>query len=553
MESFRYTSLDMEKASFRLLRLIKGQGPVIECEIFQSLVEKHRSVPYEALSYAWGSNERSETIITNGRPSGVTNNLHLALSYLRLPHCDRILWVDALCIDQENLKERTHQVGQMARIYGNADSVIFWLGQANYATNVAMESLKALESASASVTWRSWKKNDERWRFLWSGVQTRLSKRYTNLVTMQCEGMRDLLGRSWYERVWIIQEVAQARRGVVCCGAKSVSARIFALSPYLFPVKPSPQAQAILSILPGQPHHDSWWTRKHDLYTLLHKFRHSKAHDPRDMVYALLGIASDPNLERALRPDYEKTEQNIIREVIAYLCHLDIECLPETTDGYWNGMVDSDNMEGFLRTIDSLYAAAIDQHTRCDLGVDTKTFVEECGQHIRITGDMIHMSYAPGTRNMVELLIEAHGDQEMLHDAARTWKDLDLIELLLTKHSDKVRVTELVLVEAAENPKAGEVISLLLEKGDDVHVTYEILRAMAESNYASDVFVALFGARKSEMYFTPELLEILRENESQQARKIEEYIRCLADLPMRSRRQALPKITEVDLGLGGFD
>lgn len=545
--SFQYSSLDMEKPSFRLLRLFKGHGPVIECEIFQSLVEKHSAIPYEALSYAWGSNERSETITANGLPLGVTNNLHLALSYLRRPDSDRILWVDALCIDQANVKERTHQVGQMARIYGGADSVVFWLGRASYATNVAMESLKALESVGASVAWRGWKKNDERWRFLWNRAQGRLARRYTDLVTVQCEGMRDLLSRSWYERVWIIQEVAQAKRGVVCCGSKSVSARIFALSPFLIPVKPSLQAQAVLSILPGQPEHDSWWTRRHDLYTLLHKFRHSKAHDPRDMVYALVGIASDPNLEQALRPDYEKSEQDVIREVIAYLCRLDIECLPETTDGYWNGMVDHDNMEGFLRTIDSLYTAAIDQHTRCDLGIDKKSFVAECGQHVRITGEMIDATSSPGPRAMIELLIESHGDQMMLHDAARTWKDLDLIELLLTVRPEKVRVTESVVAEAIENAKAGEVVALLLQKGGrDVQLTYEILRAMAESRYVADVFSALMNDRPSEMYLTRELLKLLWENESPQAKRTLEYIRCLANLPMRSQHQALPKIIKGD-------
>lgn len=518
----------MEKPSFRLLRLIKGQGPVLECEIFQSLVEKHTSVPYEALSYAWGSYERSDMIMANGRPLGVTNNLHLALSYLRLVNHDRILWVDALCIDQENLKERTHQVGQMAQIYRNAESVIFWLGQATYATNVAMESLRALESANTSAACRSWKKYDERWQSSWTRVQTRLSRRYTNLVSMQCEGMRDLFTRSWYERVWIIQEVAQARRGVVCCGSKSVSARIFALSPFLFPVRPSVQVQAVLSILPGQPQHDSWWTRKDDLYTLLHKFRHSKAHDPRDMVYALLGIASDPNLKQALRPDYEMSEQDVIRTLIAYFCRLDVECLPERTDGYWNGMIDHHNMKGFLRTMDYLYTAAINQHSLSDLGEDKKVaFVADCGQHVRITGEMIEAASSPGARAMIKLLIEAHGDQEMLHDAACSWEDLDLIKFLLTTHQGKVRVTESVLVQAMQNTKAGVAVSLLLANGgSDVRITYELLKAMAGSGYASDVFLALLAGRPNETYLALQLFEILRENESLQGKKRKVYQRA---------------------------
>ncbi|KAI8225327.1 Heterokaryon incompatibility protein 6, OR allele [Colletotrichum sp. SAR 10_96] len=101
-------------------------------------------MPYEALSYAWGSTDQSETITANGQILHVTKNLYSALEHLRQKE-NRILWIDAICIDQTNLQERGHQVGQMSDIYRQADQVLVWLGPSTYETKVLMESLGKLQ------------------------------------------------------------------------------------------------------------------------------------------------------------------------------------------------------------------------------------------------------------------------------------------------------------------------------------------------------------------------------------------------------------------------
>lgn len=274
MASIIYSSFDTAQPSIRLLRLAPGHGP-IQCETFHSFLpptssEAHltMTIPYEALSYTWGGCEKTESIIANGKPLSVTNNLYLALNYLRRESIDRILWVDAICIDQDNAIERTHQVRQISRIYESADTVILWLGHPTHATNVVLDSLRHLEDEIKTVAWRRWKRANPRLRRLWSKSQRKMAGRYPDLLSRQREGLRDLLERPWFERIWIIQEVANSRRALVCCGSKSVSARIFSLSPHLLAIKPSDPAQAILDIMPGRSKDDSWLLQKHSMVPL---------------------------------------------------------------------------------------------------------------------------------------------------------------------------------------------------------------------------------------------------------------------------------------------
>ncbi|KAF1817380.1 heterokaryon incompatibility, partial [Eremomyces bilateralis CBS 781.70] len=83
---------------------------------------------YEAISYVWGAAEHSTKVIVNNERVKVRQNLHLALQSLRYQDSARTVWVDAICINQNNNKERSHQVDLMRNIYQGADQVVVWLG-----------------------------------------------------------------------------------------------------------------------------------------------------------------------------------------------------------------------------------------------------------------------------------------------------------------------------------------------------------------------------------------------------------------------------------------
>ncbi|KAH7019610.1 heterokaryon incompatibility protein-domain-containing protein, partial [Ilyonectria destructans] len=320
MEMFKYDPINLERPSFRLLRILKGKGLDIHGSIFHAGFDLHESViSYEALSYTWGSAEVVDSIKINGQRLGICRNLYVALQHIRLQDQDRIVWVDAICIDQGNTKERGHQVQQMGEIYKQAGGVIFWLGQATYETNIIMDSLRQLQEESYRHACKSWKRADQRWMDLWAAAQVILRSRHLNLRALQREGLETLLGRSWFKRVWILQEVANAQAALVCCGTKSVRARFLALAPLLIGIKPDPHCQAVLDIMPGPSRNDSWWSQSQELYTLLKNFGNSEAHDSRDMIYALLGMSSDAKGSDALRADYRKSVQELIRDVSHFL------------------------------------------------------------------------------------------------------------------------------------------------------------------------------------------------------------------------------------------
>ncbi len=133
-EQYRYTPLP--KGQIRLLRLLPhlNASSPIQCELFTHSLITTTTVagtrPYETLSYVWGSPMKTRTIYINGRSFlSITENLHAAISRLRdstLPH---VVWIDAVCINQEDIREREGQVKLMARIYARSTRVVVWLDE----------------------------------------------------------------------------------------------------------------------------------------------------------------------------------------------------------------------------------------------------------------------------------------------------------------------------------------------------------------------------------------------------------------------------------------
>src|SRR5437016_2643904 len=127
-ESFTYDPLPLHGDSIRVLRLHRGgvRDP-IRCTLYTtSLKQAARS--YDALSYAWGIQDHSEPILVNGGEMVIRRNLFAFLCMLRSPEDDIHLWADAVCIDQQNNREKNHQVQQMGRIYESSRITHVWLG-----------------------------------------------------------------------------------------------------------------------------------------------------------------------------------------------------------------------------------------------------------------------------------------------------------------------------------------------------------------------------------------------------------------------------------------
>lgn len=129
--------------SIRLIRLFSGkQTDPVRCELFEVCLDD--SPKCEALSYTWGSQVPDDLVLCEGRSLGVMRNCVAALRHLRYARKTRLLWVDAICIDQSQIPERNNQVKLMMKIYSNAKLAVVWVGEGSEETDVVFESLHSL-------------------------------------------------------------------------------------------------------------------------------------------------------------------------------------------------------------------------------------------------------------------------------------------------------------------------------------------------------------------------------------------------------------------------
>ncbi|KAE9369831.1 HET-domain-containing protein, partial [Stipitochalara longipes BDJ] len=197
--TFIYDTLNSEKHEIRLVYIEKSAtNDPLQAHLVPVSLDDDPS--FEALSYVWGDQQHPGILNLNGHELEITNNLKAALLQLRLETKDRVLWVDAICINQEDLKERSEQVQMMREIYSKAKRTIVWLGEPEADSDLAMTFLKKLETHPAPEEFALNTLNSIQDDTLYDSLQSLLVK------------------RPYWRRLWIIQELFCARDVVVHCG-----------------------------------------------------------------------------------------------------------------------------------------------------------------------------------------------------------------------------------------------------------------------------------------------------------------------------------------------
>lgn len=191
-----YTPL--REGSARLFRLLPhpDEHSTIECQLFTcSLLDSESIHPYEALSYVWGpeNNLKSIDIDSSGHKNKlrVRANLHAALSHLRDRCVERIIWTDAICINQEDNDEKGQQVQSMAKIYAKASRVIVWLGEAADNSDEALEAIRRVAEEQHTNS-AMYKTNQEAVLAL-PDQQPKTDQ----------QAILKLLEREWFQRIWV--------------------------------------------------------------------------------------------------------------------------------------------------------------------------------------------------------------------------------------------------------------------------------------------------------------------------------------------------------------
>lgn len=149
MTQYTYSPLDESNSEIRLITLLPStdrDSPVI-CNITVARLAEDNTPQYETLAYTWGSAVSPCKVRVSSDTEeyiDITRNLAEALPYLRDAVTPRVLWIDAIVINQQDVAERSTQVQRMADIYSMAESVVVWLGLDDVHGKIAMQTCKTV-------------------------------------------------------------------------------------------------------------------------------------------------------------------------------------------------------------------------------------------------------------------------------------------------------------------------------------------------------------------------------------------------------------------------
>ncbi|KLU86454.1 hypothetical protein MAPG_05467 [Magnaporthiopsis poae ATCC 64411] len=319
----------VKPGAIRLLRLLPHptQDAPLQCQLFEypllgpgEIENKHGSHLYEALSYVWGKLDGRHSISIDGRDLPVTANLHAALRHLRNRHLERILWVDAVCINQGNDGEKADQIQLMASIYSQANRVVVWLDEAgDKAGDWALQEIRRLAAEEMG------------------GNTTEL------VISEKAKlGVLALLRRRWFERIWVLQEVAAAQSIQIRCGSIGLDGYAFSTalgSAALDPVyEAAPGLQSLIRpvtyLIRGatfRQGEEPVRISTRPLGELIDMYHSRQATVRHDKVFALLAMSSDP-LPADLLPNYRIQWPVLFERVVTFLLgtQVTVETSPDT-------------------------------------------------------------------------------------------------------------------------------------------------------------------------------------------------------------------------------
>ncbi|KAL8416346.1 hypothetical protein RB596_006777 [Gaeumannomyces avenae] len=257
-----YSPLSKESRQIRLLKIIDSTGEKLRCEIYP--VKLTAELKFSALSYVWGScadPENQATVIVNGLDKVITKSLESALRHVReawkLQFPGRSeslfrLWADALCINQNDIPEKNHQVGLMADIYPRAELVLAWIGpdkddilallfqsidMINRAVDAnegvrpktGQEAVAMLRTCNAPLLSRE-TGPDTLNRRAGSGLLNPEVGSREGLVKTLWGAVYDFLRLPNWRRVWIYQEIIPAQKVVICSSSTTCPAEPIAFA-----------------------------------------------------------------------------------------------------------------------------------------------------------------------------------------------------------------------------------------------------------------------------------------------------------------------------------
>ena len=367
MALYDYRAIDSRGREIRLLKLMPSEvfASPLRGEILHTRLDDDGRQEYEALSYVWGAARFKSSIEVDGAAVEITPNLDLALRFLRRPAAARVLWVDALCINQGDVAERSEQVGFMREIYENCTRDIAWIGPWVDDTGDEVPAPKTGTTGSESaepeapVTAAQPAGRLDRW--IVAGRCVRLGGRDAELGLQMLNRHRQAGAAAsaaqspWHHperlsaafvdpplwsRVWIKQELACAPAVVLASGRTEV--RWQAAVAFVGETPPAnafhrtsghdiydeghfsaSDAKALFDPFREVEHQRQLRQRQavqpNGLLDVLARFKRARASDPRDKIYGLLGLVAAPH---GVVVDYARSPAAVFTDTAAEIINL---------------------------------------------------------------------------------------------------------------------------------------------------------------------------------------------------------------------------------------
>ena len=349
------------------IRLVEVLSDTIDaplrCKIFQCSLNDAPSLNYEALSYVWGPQEPLYDLLcgeAKPRVLRIGPNLHDALLHLRFhPSINtnpRRLWIDRICINQDDIEERASQVQLMHAIYRRCRQGLVWLGMDEPNTEEAFECARFIhKNAFGKETPRT------------ILAQYRSPAVSSAQLRNALKSLAKLTYRPWFERAWTFQEVILPSTVLMVCGKSSMALECLevAWNPAFCQTRVSVNGQARLIFATRNIDdtflEDGGRLPADDLERLLSFRREAKMSDPRDYVFSLLGLFS-PSVSRSLSPSYSTSVKDLFTAAAKHiirasgelriLCsvespkHVDGEAFPSWVPDW---RASSENLQNVLR------------------------------------------------------------------------------------------------------------------------------------------------------------------------------------------------------------
>ena len=301
--TFRYQALDDGLSQIRVFSLFPASDHNAPLRGRLHTAQFSPTPPvYETISYVWAERPGEELLEVNDNKLVITFNLASVLRRVRYTDRIRNLWIDAVCIDQNSPKEKSQQVRKMNRIYSSASRVLIWLG-----TKV----LSHTRDCNHQRLWMSDEESNEEINRVMDYLERLQNQGFEGIEKeeIKFEVETELLfACKWWKRVWTIQEgVVANEHSLVLWGSREISwASLFDLvervnllgqvrhpeRPYELPVSKFARVYQRYRLSGTIPLED-----------LIYASYGRSASDPRDLVYALLGLVKRQPLE-PFEPDY---------------------------------------------------------------------------------------------------------------------------------------------------------------------------------------------------------------------------------------------------------